>query len=87
MPRILTNKYGLPNTLYDAIKYDTHKLAGDISVTTLIDAPQVRLLKKKHTYEEDVVDGLYALMGTALQDQKIILIPRYIRPGLLSCYV
>ncbi len=66
MPRILTNKYGLPNTLYDAIKYDTHKLAGDISVTTLIDAPQVRLLKKKHTYEEDVVDGLYALMGTAL---------------------
>lgn len=66
MPRILTNKFGLPNTLYDAIKYDTHKLAGDISVTTLIDAPQVRLLKKKHTYEEDVVDGLYALMGTAL---------------------
>ncbi len=66
MPRILTNKFGLPNTLFQAISYDTHKLAGDISVTTLIDAPQVRLLKKKHTYEEDVVDGLYALMGTAL---------------------
>lgn len=66
MPRILTNKFGLPDTLHKAIAYDTHKLAGDISVTTLLDAPQVRILKKKHAYEEDVVDGLYALMGTAL---------------------
>lgn len=66
MPRILTNKYNLPDTLFQAISYDTHKLAGDISVTTLIDAPKIRLLKKKHQYEEDVVDGLYALMGTAL---------------------
>ena len=66
MPRILTNKHGLPETLFKAISHDTHKLAGDISVTTLLDAPQIRILKKKHTYEEDVVDGLYALMGTAL---------------------
>lgn len=66
MPRILTNKYNLPDTLFQAISYDTHKLAGDISVTTLLDAPQIRLLKRKHQYEEDVVDGLYALMGTAL---------------------
>lgn len=66
MPRTLTNKHNLPDTLFQAISYDTHKLAGDISVTTLLDAPQVRLLKRKHQYEEDVVDGLYALMGTAL---------------------
>lgn len=66
MPRTLTNKYNLPDTLYQAISYDTHKLAGDISVTTLLDAPQIRLLKRKHQYEEDVVDSLYALMGTAL---------------------
>lgn len=66
MPRVLTNKYGLPDTLFRAITHDTHKLAGDISVTTLIDSPKIRILKKMHTYEEDVSDGLYALMGTAL---------------------
>lgn len=64
--RILVNKYNLPQTLVDAVTYDTHKLAGDISVTTLIDGPQVRYLKTTHDYEVDVSDCIYALMGTAL---------------------
>lgn len=66
MPRILTNKFNLPDTVYKACVHDTYKVAGDISVTTLMDAPQVRILKRKHQYEEDVVENLWALMGTAL---------------------
>lgn len=64
--RILTNNFNLPETLVKAVQYDTHKLAGTISVTELIDAPQIRVLKKKFDYEVDVVDNLYALIGTAL---------------------
>lgn len=64
--KILTNKYNLPDTLVQAVQYDTHNLAGDISVTTLIDGPQIRYLKAIHDYEVDVKDCLYALMGTAL---------------------
>lgn len=66
MPQILTNKSNLPQTLVDACKYDTHRTAGDISVTTLIDAPQIRILKKQNHYEVDVMENLYMLMGTAL---------------------
>jgi len=66
MAQILTNKFNLPQTIVDACKYDTHRLAGDISVTTLIDAPRIRILKMTHDYEVDVVDNLYALMGTSL---------------------
>lgn len=64
--RILTNRYNLPQTLVDAVKYDTHKLTGTISVTTLIDGPRIRILKKMYDYESDVIDNIYALMGTAL---------------------
>jgi hypothetical protein len=64
--RILTNKYNLPDTLVQAVKQDSHKMAGTISVTELIDSPRIRILKKQHDYEVDVSDLLYALMGTAL---------------------
>lgn len=66
MARILTNKHNLPETLVKAVQYDTHKLAGTISVTTLIDAPQIRFLKSKYDHESDVIENIYALMGTAL---------------------
>lgn len=66
MPTILTNKQGLPETIVNACKYDTHKVAGDISVSQLISAPRERILKKLNKYEEDVSDRLYMLMGTAL---------------------
>lgn len=64
----ITNKYNLPKTIVDACKLDTHVMAGDISVTQLIDGPRIRILKKKHDYEEDVSEKLYALMGTALHN-------------------
>lgn len=67
MPRILTNKSNLPETIFKAVSYDTHRtIPGSISVSQLIDSPRVRLLKKKFEYEEDVSDMLYALMGTSL---------------------
>lgn len=65
---LMTNKNGLPQPVVDAIKHDTYKVGGDISVTTLIDAPQIRILKKKHGHEleSDVSEYLWALMGTAV---------------------
>lgn len=66
MPRILTNKQNLPEQIVRAVQYDTHKMSGTISATQLIDSPKVRILKKLHTYEEDVSEAIYALLGTAL---------------------
>jgi len=66
MPSIITNKQNLPDTLVKACRVDSHKVAGDFSVTQLIDSPRIRILKKQNTYEEDVSDMLFALMGTAL---------------------
>lgn len=65
---ILTNKYGLPETIFKAVQLDTHRVAGDISVSQLVDSPQIRILKKKHNYEVDVSDMLDALIGTALHN-------------------
>lgn len=64
--RILTNKHNLPDTIVEAVKYDTHRVVGTISTTTLIDSPKIRFLKKMCDYEVDVTEMLYALMGTAL---------------------
>lgn len=64
--QILTNKYNLPETLYKASMHDSHKVAGDISVTQLIDAPKIRILKRDNDYNVDVSENIYALMGTAL---------------------
>lgn len=66
MPRILTNKFGLPKTLVKAVQYDTHRTHGTISCTELIDGPRIRILKRLHSYESDVSENIYALMGTAL---------------------
>lgn len=64
----LTNRYNLPETLYNAIKADHHYSAGDISVSQLIDAPQIRILKKLHRDEltEDVSDKIAAILGTGV---------------------
>lgn len=51
-----------------ALEYDTYKIGGDISCTTLIDAPQIRVLKKKYSSDivTDASEMLWALMGTAM---------------------
>lgn len=63
----ITNKFNLPDTIYQAIKKDFHITAGDISVSQLIDAPQIRVLKKLHRNElkQDVSDMIAALVGTS----------------------
>lgn len=62
----LTNNFGAPPALYNAIKNDEYQSIGDISVTTLIDAPKLRFLKRKHKdeFEMDVRDLFMALFGT-----------------------
>jgi hypothetical protein len=64
----ITNMDGLPQIVVDALKHDTYKVAGDIGVTTLIDEPQIRYLKKKHSHEltMDASEMLFALLGTCL---------------------
>ncbi len=65
--RKITNRNNLPETLVIVAKDDSHWNPGDISVTTLIDAPQKRLLKKQlGDYTEDVSDMMYAIFGTAV---------------------
>jgi len=62
----ITNKYGLDDVFVRAVMVDTHVTKGDISCTTLIDAPQIRILKMKHDVEEDVSDRIWMLFGTAV---------------------
>lgn len=66
MPVNFTNKSNLPQYLVDAILVNDHVTMGDISVTTLIDAPQIRVLKKNESYEMDVMDMVAMAMGTGL---------------------
>lgn len=66
MPRILTNKFFLPDAFVRAVKNEKYSSRGNISITSLIDSPRVRLLKKHHTYEEDVSSTVWALFGTAV---------------------
>ena len=51
MPAKFTNKFNLPSEVFDSIRYDGHITNGDISVTTLIDPPQIKILKKNNTYD------------------------------------
>ena len=62
----ITNKYGLPDSFVEAVKLDHHVTVGDISCTQLIDSPQIRYLKKNHDIEEDVMDRMWALFGSAV---------------------
>jgi len=66
MAIILTNKYGISDAIVKACMVDNHRTMGDISVTQLLDAPQIRMLKRQHDVVEDVVDKIWALMGTAV---------------------
>jgi hypothetical protein len=68
-----TNKHNLPKSF---VRYNDARNAAysrgdaDISVTQLIDAAGVRLLRDKHTGElvDDVVDAIWPLLGTAVHE-------------------
>ncbi len=65
-----TNRYSLPEPLVSAIKKDPYTRAGNISVTDLIKAPQIRYLERKHQDEitVDVSDEIYLLLGSAVHE-------------------
>ena len=61
-----TNEMHLPLSLVSAIENDTYtKGNADISVTTLIQPPKIRVLSTRHRDEisEDVADCIYRLVG------------------------
>jgi len=63
----LTNKHNIPQPLVNlAEKRHYTRGRSDISVTQIIDAPRIAVLRERHEGEvvEDVVDGLWALVGT-----------------------
>jgi hypothetical protein len=65
----ITNKFGMPQPFVDfAINDKYSKGKADISVTSLIDSPKIRLMKEKHDHEieVDAVDMVWALFGTAV---------------------
>ena len=65
----LTNLYGIPEAFQrfeEAHPYDPGP--ANISVTSLIDSPQIRRLRREHAEDisEDVSDRIYAILGTAV---------------------
>jgi hypothetical protein len=66
---IITNKYGVPDVIWKAASSDKYSRGlSDISVTQLIDAPQIARLREKHhaEIEQDVADRMWSLLGTAV---------------------
>ena len=67
----LTNKYGAPGSIVDAIHNDPYTKDGaDFSVTELIKPPQIRRLWQEHEDEIsiDVRDEMFKLLGTAVHN-------------------
>lgn len=64
----VTNKFGLPESIVKAVENDPYKGGGDISVTTLIAPPQMRLLSNHYRdeLEEDASDRIWSLIGQAV---------------------
>ena len=62
-----TNVHGIDEAIAEAVRHDSYKLRGDISVTGLIRPPQMAYLECAHAEEvtEDVADGLWRLLGSA----------------------
>ena len=61
-----TNSANLPQPLVSAIANDQYDKVGDISVTSLILPPRIRVLMKRHADEitEDVSEGIWRLVGS-----------------------
>lgn len=64
-----TNKFNLPESIVNAVKRPTYSRGkSQISVTQLINAPQIVALREKHNedIEVDVSDQVWALFGSAV---------------------
>lgn len=65
----ITNKFNLPDSFVEYAQNDKYtKGDADISVTSLIDSPRVRLMKSKYwtQMESDVSEMVWPLFGTAV---------------------
>ena len=65
----ITNKFGLPGAIVEAVKNDPYDPGdGDISVTAAIDPPLIRRLRKEHgnSITEDASDRWYSLLGQSV---------------------
>lgn len=65
----LTNKLGLPQPIYDAVKNDPYtKGDADYSITGLIRPPRIAQLSKIHfdEIEEDCADRIFSLFGQVI---------------------
>ena len=65
----LTNKFELPEVFVNLMTRSTYtKGKAHLSVTELLNSPQIVQLKRKHwdELEEDVADKIFALFGTAM---------------------
>lgn len=64
---MITNRQGLPAPLVNAIRNDPYSRGdSDISVTQLIQPPQLRRLLKGRQVEEDAADCVWRLLGQAM---------------------
>jgi hypothetical protein len=67
----ITNKHNVPEAILDAARNDKYsKGDADISVTQLIDSPQISVLRGKHAHELelDISDRIWALLGTSVHN-------------------
>ena len=65
----ITNKTNLPQSFLDFARSDKYSRGNaDISVTSLIDSPKVRIMKEHYDdqMEIDAVDMVWSLFGTAV---------------------
>jgi len=64
----ITNVHGLPQSIVAAVTADPYVGGGDISVTKLIDAPQIRTLMAQHKDQitTDVSERIWSLLGQAV---------------------
>jgi hypothetical protein len=63
----VTNNFGLPVPLVEAVRNDSYTNSGTLSVTTLIKPPQAVAIERKFSGEisEDASDRIWALLGQA----------------------
>ena len=63
----ITNTTGLPEAVFESLVHDDYTRGNsDWSVTQLIDAPQIRLLRRKHGYTQDASEMAWMVLGKAV---------------------
>jgi len=71
---IYTNNHKLPSIVFNALtnrgKMPDGYVKSDISVSALMDSPQVRILRKRHKdmLQEDAMDRVWALLGESVHN-------------------